>query len=221
MNIERFVSNGPAKKVLFYLLAALVGGCVPILSLHSLYTEEDVVFEEKLLGTWLEDPNKPESTWKFKRIEEPNNAYNLVLSDEEGKKGSFVAHLVKLEDSLFLDVFPDEFPCDTDDPNKTDWLYNVFFLVPAHTFLKIEQIEPTLKMRIMEPDNVEEMLENDPNLIKHEIVHDRLVLTASTKELQEFLKAHANDEGLFGEPSKMKRVQPKDPNAPQSTKSQQ
>ena len=221
MNIERFVSNGPAKKVLFYLLAALVGGCVPILSLHSLYTEEDVVFEEKLLGTWLEDPNKPESTWKFKRIEEPNNAYNLVLSDKEGKKGSFVAHLVKLEESLFLDVFPDEFPCDTDDPNKTDWLYNVFFLVPAHTFLKIEQIEPTLKIRTMEPDNVEEMLENDPNLIKHEIVQDRPVLTASTKELQKFMKAHANDEGLFGEPSKMKRVQPKDPNAPQSTKSQQ
>ena len=56
-------------------------------------------------------------------------------------------------------------------------------------------------------------------MIKYEIVHDRLVLTASTKELQEFLKAHANDEGLFGEPSKMKRVQPKDPNVPESTKS--
>ena len=207
------------KKLLFYLLAALLGGCVPVMSLHSLYTEENVVFEEKLLGTWLEDPNEPEATWKFKRIEEPNNAYNLVLSDEEGKKGSFVAHLVKLEDSLFLDVFPDEFPCDTDDPNKTDWPYNVFFLVPAHTFLKIEQIEPTLKMRIMDPDNLKEMLENDPNLIKHEIVQDRPVLTASTKELQKFMKAHADDEGLFGEPSKMKRMQPKDPNAPKSTKS--
>jgi hypothetical protein len=73
----------------------------------------------------------------------------------------------------------------------------------------------------MEPDNVEDMLENDPNLIKHEIVQDRLVLTASTKELQKFMKAHADDEGLFGEPSKMKRVQPKDPNAPESTKSRQ
>ena len=219
MRTRRIVYNGPAKKVLFYLLAALLGGCLPVLSLHSLYTEEDVVFEEKLLGTWLEDPNEPDATWKFKRIEEPNNAYNLVLSNEEGKKGSFVAHLVKLEDSFFLDVFPDEFPCDTDDPNKTDWPYNVFFLVPAHTFLKIEQIEPTLKMRIMDPDNVEQILEKDPNLIKHEIVQDRLVLTASTKELQEFLKAHADDEGLFGEPSKMKRVQPKDPNVPESTKS--
>ncbi len=56
-------------------------------------------------------------------------------------------------------------------------------------------------------------------MIKYEIVHDRLVLTASTKKLQGFLKAHANDEGLFGEPSKMKRVQPKNPNVPESTKS--
>ena len=74
-------------------------------------------------------------------------------------------------------------------------------------------------MRVMNPDDVKEMLENDPDLIKHEIVQDRLVLTASTKELQKFMKAHANDEGLFGEPSKMKRVQPKDPNVPESTKS--
>jgi len=209
------------KKILFYLLAALLGGCVPVLSLHSLYNEENTVFEEKLLGTWLEDPNKPEAAWQFKRIDKTKKEYKLIISDDENKKGSFVAHLVKLEDSLFLDVFPDEFPCDTDDPNKTDWLYNVFFLVPAHTFIKIEQIEPILKMRIMEPDNVEEMLEKDPKLIKHEIVQDRLVLTASTKELQEFLKAHANDEGLFGEPSKMKRMQSKDPNAHEGTEPQQ
>jgi hypothetical protein len=206
------------KKIFFYLLAALLGGCVHVLSLHSLYTEENVVFEEKLLGTWLADPNEPEANWKFRRIEEPNNAYNLLLSDEEGKKGSFVAHLVKLEDNLFLDVFPDKFPCDTDDPNKTDWPYNVFFLVPAHTFLKIEQIEPTLKMSLLCHGGLEDMLENNPNLIKHEIIQDRLVLTASTKELQKFMKAHANNEEIFDELSEMKRVQTKDPNVPESTK---
>ncbi len=209
------------KKILFYLLAALLGGCVPVLSLHALYTEENTVFEEKLLGTWLEDTNEPEAAWEFKRIDKTKKEYKLIISDDKNKKGSFVAHLVKLEDSLFLDVFPDEFPCDTEDPNKTDWLYNVFFLVPAHTFIKIEQIEPILKMRIMEPENVKEMLEKDPNLIKHEIVQDRLVLTASTKELQKFMKAHANNEEIFGELSKMKRVQPKDPNAPEGTEPQQ
>ena len=56
------------------------------MSLHSLYTEENVVFEEKVLGTWVDDPNSPEATWEFNRIEEPENAYRLVFSDKDGKK---------------------------------------------------------------------------------------------------------------------------------------
>ena len=185
------------KKILFYLLAALLGGCVPVMSLHSLYTKENVVFEEKLLGTWVDDPNSPETTWEFNRIEEPKNAYKLILSDDKGQKGSFVAHLVKLENSLFLDVFPDEFPCDTEDPNKTDWLYNVFFLVPVHTFIKIDSIEPQLKMRLTDDDKMEELLKEDPNAVKHMSIEDRLILTASTEELQAFVLKYADDSRVF------------------------
>ena len=185
------------KKILFYLLAALLGGCVPVMSLHSLYTKENVVFEEKLLGTWVDDPNSPETTWEFNRIEEPKNAYRLVLSDKDGQKGSFVAHLVKLENSLFLDVFPDEFPCDTEDPNKIDWLYNVFFLVPVHTFIKIDSIGPQLKMRLTDDDKMEELLKEDPNAVKHMSIEDRLILTASTEELQAFVLKYADDSRVF------------------------
>ncbi len=185
------------KKILFYLLAALLGGCVPVMSLHSLYTKENVVFEEKLLGTWVDDPNSPESIWEFKRIDEPKNVYKLIFSDDKGQKGSFVAHLVKLQNSLFLDVFPDEFPCDTEDPNKTDWLYNVFFLVPVHIFIKIDSIEPQLKMRLTDDDKMEELLKKDPNAVKHMSIEDRLILTASTKELQAFVLEYADDNRLF------------------------
>ncbi len=185
------------KKFFFYLLAALLGGCVPVMSLHSLYTKENVVFEEKLLGTWVDDPNSPETTWEFNRIEEPKNAYRLVLSDKDGKKGSFVAHLVKLENSLFLDVFPDEFPCDTEDPNKTDWLYNVFFLVPVHTFIKIDSIEPQLKMRLTDDDKMAKLFKEDPNAVKHMSIEDRLILTASTEELQAFVLKYADDSRVF------------------------
>ncbi len=185
------------KKILFYLLAALLGGCVPVMSLHSLYTKENVVFEEKLLGTWVDDPNSPESTWEFRRIDEPKNAYKLILSDDKGQKGSFVAHLVKLENSLFLDVFPDEFPCDTEDPNKTDWLYNVFFLVPVHTFIKIDSIGPQLKMRLTDDDKMAELLKEDPNAVKYMSIEDRLILTASTEELQAFVLKYADDSRVF------------------------
>ncbi len=185
------------KKILFYLLAALLGGCVPVMSLHSLYTKENVVFEEKLLGTWVDDPNSPETIWEFTHIDEPKNAYKLILSDDKGQKGSFVAHLVKLENSLFLDVFPDEFPCDTEDPNKTDWLYNVFFLVPVHTFIKIDSIEPQLKMRLTDDDKMAELLKEDPNAVKYMSIEDRLILTASTEELQAFVLKYADDSRVF------------------------
>ena len=69
------------KKLLFYLLAVLLGGCVPIVSLHPLFEKKDVVFDEKLLGTWVQDPNAPETIWDFKRADAKEDAYRLIFSD--------------------------------------------------------------------------------------------------------------------------------------------
>ena len=185
------------KKIAFYLLAALMGGCVP--SLYPLYTEKELVFEEKLLGAWANN----ESKWEFEKSGKPNS-YNLTITDDEGK-GGFAAHLVKLDEMLFLDLFPGEAEIKAND------LYKIH-LLPAHTFMKVEQIQPTLKMRMMDPETMKKMLKNDPNLLKHEIeaVKESIVLTASTQELQEFMKKHANDEGLFGEVAELKRQEPSD-----------
>jgi len=186
MNTRRFI---------LYSVTVLLGGCVPVISLHSLYTEKDVLFEEKLLGTWSQDSN--ETTWEFTRADEPNNAYKLIFSDEEDKKGSFIAHLVKLQSRLFLDVYPSELPWESNDSDKTDWPYNSVFLIPAHTFLKIDSIEPRLKMRMTLESKMEELLKDSPDAVKHTFVGDRLVLTASTKELQAFILKYADDERVF------------------------
>ena len=185
------------KKLLFYLLAALLGGCIPVMSLHPLYTEENLVFEEKLLGIWVDDAN---GTWEFRRPDKSEKAYELVLSSPEGNRGSFVANLVKLENSLFLDVYPKQFPCELEDPNKTEWHYNAFFYMPAHTFIKIDSIEPQLRMRLTDDEKMGELLAEDPNVVKHEVVEDYdggIVLTASTKELQAFVLKYADDSRLF------------------------
>ena len=204
MRIRRIVSNGRVKKALFYLLAALLGGCVPVMSLHPLYTEKDVVFEEKLLGKWVDDPDNSETTWQFERIDEPNNAYSLVFSDEEGKKGSFVAHLVRLqsvrtprENRLFLDVYPSEPPWEIEDPNKLELPYNSFFLIPAHTFIKIDFSGPHLKMWLTNDEEMKKLLKEEPNAVKHTFVEDKLILTASAKELQNFVLKYADDKRVF------------------------
>jgi hypothetical protein len=197
MRIRRIVSDGRAKKAFFYLLAGLLGGCVPVISLHSLYTEKDVVFEERLLGRWVDEPNSPEITWEFNRIEEPNNAYNLVFSDEEGKKGLFVAHLVRLQNRLFLDVYPSEPPWEIEDPNKLELPYNSFFLIPAHTFIKIDFIGRKLKMWLTNDQEMKKLLKEEPNAVKHTFIEDKLILTAPTKELQNFVLKYAEDKRVF------------------------
>jgi len=186
-----------AKKFLFYVLAGLLGGCVPVMSLNPLYTKDNVVYDDKLLGTWVDDPNGPEMTWRFESVDKPKNAYKLVFTSEDGLKGSFVAHLVKLRDDLFLDIFPDKAPWDLEDPNESDWPYNALLLIPAHTFVKIDSVGPRLKMRLMLETELKKMLEEDPDIIAHVTVEDRPVLTASTKELQAFVLKYADSDKLF------------------------
>ena len=185
------------KKLLFNMLAVILGGCVPVISLHPLYTEKDVVVDKKLYGTWVHDANSPKTTWEFKSIVEPKNAYKLIYTDEDGQKGSFVAHMVKLQNSLFLDIFPSELPWEPEDPNKMDWPYNTLFLIPAHTFVKIDSIESQLKLRLTLESDMKDLLKENPNAVKHTSVGDRLVITGSTKELQEFVLKYVDDENLF------------------------
>ncbi|HUW18074.1 MAG TPA: hypothetical protein VMW16_02095 [Sedimentisphaerales bacterium] len=214
------------KKFLFYLLAGILGGCVPVMSLHPLYTEQDVVFEEKLLGVWVDDSNRPDTTWEFRRPDTSKKEYELIFSDKEGNKGVFVARLVKLKDRLFLDVHPDQFPSGEKEAEKMKLPYNAFFFVSIHTFIKIDCIEflpaaqnclpedektdkdllknlslnydYVLKLRLTDDDAFKKLLERDANAVKHEMVENNgVVLTASTKELQAFVLKYADDESLF------------------------
>ena len=115
---------------------------MPVMSLHPLYTEEDVVCEEKLLGTWVDDSN---NIWDFKCPDKQKKTYKLFIVDNEGEKGLFDVHLTKLKNKLFLDVYPAEPPWAKDDPNKIEWHFNTLFLIPVHTFIKIDSIEINLK----------------------------------------------------------------------------
>ena len=181
------------------MLAVILGGCIPVISLHPLYTDKNVVVDKKLYGTWIDDPNSPKTTWEFKNTDEPKNAYKLIFTDEDGKKGSFVTHLVKLQNRLFLDIFPSELPWEQEDPNRLDWPYNFLFMVPAHTFVKVDSIEPQLKLRLLLESNLQELLKENPDAVEHASIDGRTVLTGSTKELQTFILKYADNEKVFPE----------------------
>ena len=187
------------KRMTLLVLVVFLCGCVP--SLHEFYTEDTLVFEEAILGKWVMEKD----LWEFsKGIEE--NSYKLVITEEEGLSGDFVAHLVKLEEALYLDVFPSELD------NVSGWMQ--MHLVGVHTFMKVERLEPNLVMRAMNPEKVDEMLKKEPGLIKHERVEDRIILTAQPKQLQEFVAKYTATEEFFGDAGEFKRFVPEDPNEP-------
>jgi hypothetical protein len=181
-------------------LATVVAGCVP--SLHPLYTEKDLVFDAALVGVWSEKEDASE-TWAFEKTGE--KAFKLVYT-VDGKSGEFEAHLLKLGNTLFLDLYPDG--KGLDELNRNDFYKS--HLIPGHTFAKVTRIEPSVQMAFLNPDWLKELLEQNPKAIRHEKVSDRIVLTASTKELQEFVLKNVNTKDAFGgEPSDLKRIKSK------------
>jgi len=172
-----------------FLLALYMTGCVP--SLHPLYTDADLVFNLSLLGVWSKDKDTKE-TWTFNTQDE--QSYNLVFTDNEGKTGEFSAHLLKVKDTLFLDLYPAEAKLTQNDFYK-------MHLVRAHTFMWVKQIQPTLQMTCLDADWTKKFLETNPTAVRHEKTEDNgIVLTAAPKELQAFLLANLNTKGAFGEP---------------------
>ncbi len=168
------------KKSIFYCVALLIAGCLP--SLHPLYSDKTLIFKEELIGKWMQDDS---SLWQFTRAGEKE--YELRICDGEKQLGRFSTHLIKIQGMMFLDLYPDSEPLE-----DLDDFYKVHIL-PVHTFMKVDQINPNLRLRMIDYDKVEKMIESDPNIIKHEVINDdRIVLTASTEELQNFVVEHVD-----------------------------
>lgn len=173
-------------------ILTLSAGCVR--SIHPLYTDQDVIFDPDLVGIWSEDNSK--GTWDFSK--QSKNQYQLVYTDDNGKSGTFVVHLVNIDGKRFLDLFPA-------DPGIRQNDFYQFHLFPVHTFACVKQISPTLQMSFPEPDWLKKLIADDPEAIRHEKIDDEIILTAPTKMLQAFWLRHLDAEGAFGTPSDMKR----------------
>ncbi len=199
-----------AKRVTFYCLLGLMAGCMPILSLNPLFTGDEVVFDEKLLGTWLDDANDPNLSWEFARFEESSakglreelqgefkRIYRLNLFEKGQRKGALVACLGKLGDRRFLDVFPDQYPSGEFDPEQMKLTFNAVFFLRLHMLVRVDAIGDQLKIRYTDNDGLKKLLDADPKAVAHAIAEEGLVLTASTEELQAFVTKYADDTRLF------------------------
>jgi hypothetical protein len=162
-------------------LAVMTAGCT-VRSLYPLYTEGDLIFEPRLLGTWGENDSK--DTWTFRQS--GAKAYEVIARESSGET-RFEAHLLKLGSLWFLDV------CSKGVDDAV--------AIPAHLFVQIRLEGDTLHVALLSWDWLRDMLARDPHAIAHlrllEGDSDSFVLTAAPKELQKFVTRYAADPQAF------------------------
>jgi hypothetical protein len=182
------------KRYLLLLALPLIvlSGCIR--SLQPLYTEADVEFDAALVGTWAD--NGSNEVWQFARGD--GQVYDLTYTNSDGESGLFTIHLLEISGERFLDFYPVEMETSGNS-------FYLFHIMGLHTIMHLRQIEPTLQMGSPDVDWLKKQLENDPTLIRHEVVDDEIILSASTAELQAFWLEHLESEELFQEYSDMSR----------------
>jgi len=175
----------------------LLGACIP--SVNPFYTEKDVVFDARLVGEWqAKDKENDLQSWNFEKS--GDNSYKVLVTEKNDKQGELSGHLFKLKDQLFLDLIPAD--CKFSD-NQADIVTASIF--PGHLLVRVSQIEPALRLTFFDFDWLEKYLENNPGVLAHHAEEKRLVLTATTKDLQNFVLQHLSGDELFKTPNEFTR----------------
>lgn len=192
------------KYFIAFTIALLISGCVR--SLFPLFTDEDLIFDPKLIGTWVEKDGK--NTWTFEKAGEKE--YTLLHFEAEydnkmGKKipgdtTKFIAQLGQLDKYIFLDIYPGK-----PDTKVKNGFYN-FHLLPVHTISRVWLDGDLLKLSLLDNDWLERMIDNNAFKITHARLSDQIILTASTEELQQLVIRYAENKKAFPKPAEFHRM---------------
>jgi hypothetical protein len=160
-------------------------GCGPVASLEPIYTENDLVFDPVALGVWYDEDDIYVHVTRA-----GDKAYRLICLTMSpklrrgGRIAVFEAHLVKLKEHLFLDLYPASNTVELS-------IWYQYSLHPVHQIALVKQLRPAPVVMFMDGDYWEE----HPPTIRHrrlveddESVSVPIVLTASTKKVQRFFR---------------------------------
>ena len=161
---------------------AVMTGCGPVLSIHPLYTQADLVSDLPLEGTWAEQDDQ--QLWRIQKSGDGYEALNEATAEK------FSVHLLRLKGVSFLDI-----------TSRSDVL-----AIPGHLFARVWMEGGNLRIAMMKDDWLQQMAQDGlgpPSVIGPD---KDVILTAPTRELQDFLILHADDANAFDEPGDLQRA---------------
>lgn len=189
--------------VIFGLL--LFQSCI-VKSLNPFYTEDVVQFSEDFVGEWKDNNN---DSWKIVPTKEEyerqkqkegelskedkaffetyKNSYLVEYSDN-AKTSYFIATPFKINDQFFLDFIP--YSNDGKGVNSLLQIHNVY----AHSLVKLDVLNSSkISIKWFDEKRLKKLFDERRIKIKHEkigVMKEDILLTASSKELLQFLKKY-------------------------------
>lgn len=183
----------------------MLKGCL-LTSLHPLFTSEEYIKPDGLTGGWVSEDN--ESFWYFSDSGE--DYFRLVVTEKDSSfvqgpdstgtysvstdTSEFKAVFGVIANELYLDILV--VPNASEDKGSLRNTQLAF----THTFYKFKLKGTEAELYPADFKWIEDNLKKKKIKIKHEkLENDNLLLTASTKELQQFVKKYSS-KGLFPKP---------------------
>lgn len=177
-----------ALQILFFV--GMLGGAPPLdirlaESLFPLYTEKELVLDPALAGVWMDKEGHQVCAIR----KSSGKSYEVRIPDEPER---LVAHLVRLGKFLFLDLRVEE--------------GNLFELrLPqSHVIFRAWLRADVMRLAVLDNGWIEERIaRGDP--IDYTRLEGGAILTAPPRELQQFLRKHAEDPKAFPDVGELHR----------------
>jgi hypothetical protein len=189
--------TAPRSRIALLLFAvaacAVLGGCY-VQSLQPLFSDRTTIFDPSLLGTWVAEED---DEFVFTLEDTSRGVYRLI-SDESGATARFQAVLTDFDGVRFIDIFPEE-------PNNDNGFYRDH-LMRVHSILKVERMADTLSVADFDAEWLSTMAAEKKLSIPHVSLDGAVLLTASTEELQKFVRTYARTPEAFSEPVRLRRA---------------
>lgn len=151
---------------------------------------DTTIFKDTLLVQFEELINKKVGQVKAYDIKKKEDTYYVMRYFEKDEEvASFKAHFVKIGDDLFIDLLPKGGLME--DNGASD---NYF---PVHTFLKAKLSDTHLELKSFDQNKLKDLFKSNLIRIRHELVDDKVLITAQPKEIQKFLEKYSQDESVF------------------------
>jgi hypothetical protein len=215
-------------KTRYLIILAIIlitGQSCTIFSLNPLYHEEDLLEMPEVLGLWEDaDDGKGKEFVSFERLDKNKFIFRYMEGDKQtvidfysGKISadsvnenikvlkeqtiSFEAGILEVGDHYFIDLYP---YYEEGENDEEYYLWRNF--IPTHAFLKFEWENDELVLYMFSYDRLQELFEQNRIRIRHQQFEDYIVITASTDELQKFIRKYADDEKAFEDPEKFVKI---------------